>query len=617
MADTSLAGGDSITIGGGNGDSVTVGGGNDDSVTIGSDDSVTTGSDIPATVGGGDSVTISGGSTDTKESKDNIYEQDESGNYKKYDGIKDNIIDPVNDDLQVKKAKLKAQLEWIEKNIGIGQKTSLAGGVSVNVGQNQDGIFTLKTQEDSAVVNSKADNDQATTQRKQDPKYLDRRPAWIDTNIEYHRVKTADGISVDSAYIKRYYSVIDAEVYFGNEYVEDIHDINWSIKQNVTPLFGYNSYTYDEVARGNRLIVGNFLINFTSPNYLFSILKEADKANVTSITNMTSYTVPVLSKSKTPSIRKGTYGSQEKGHNTHMWPQTFDIDIIFGEKTGAGDPVHILLLGCAIQDCQMALSASASGSPPVIMERYNFIAQDIRTVVGKDTIQSTANSTASNSVTSAQSNNDSLDGASTDNTDLSSLSNLKVSNENKEMAEYYKEQQEKAKEKEAVKQAVNTAIANAKAAQINNEADKKAETMSKIHNVISSVTGEDISNTDNFVIRAKQVNGMLLTYMEGTDTASTKHNMGRSLSDDSTAVLLSRYDSGEKLSLQEKQDLIKKVRIAEAKGEWYFYNDDEQEYIAIPYNTSYNGQSKSGVVLFELDKDIDVSIFGSGSAFDS
>ena len=287
--------------------------------------------------------------------------------------------------------------------------TSLVGGASANVEQNQDGVFTLKTQENSAVVNSKADSDQATTQKKQDPRYLDRRPAWIDTNTEYHRVKTADGISVDSAYIKRYYSVIDAEVYFGNEYVEDIRDINWSVKQNVAPLFGYNSYTYDEVARGNRLIIGSFLINFTSPNYLFSILKEADKANVTSITNMTSYTVPVLSQSTTPSIRKGTYGAQEKGHNAHMWPQTFDIDIIFGEKTGAGDPVHILLLGCAIQDCQMVLSASASGSPPVVMEQYSFIAQDIRTVVGKDTIQSTADSTAESIASSAA--NDSITSA--------------------------------------------------------------------------------------------------------------------------------------------------------------------------------------------------------------
>lgn len=469
MADTSLAGGDSVTISGGSSDSVTVGsnddsvtvsGGSDDSVTVGSGDSVTTGGDTSATIGGGDSVTVSGGdSTDTKESKDNIYEQDESGNYKKYDGIKDNIIDPVNDDLQVKKAKLKAQQEWIKKNIESKPKVSLAGGASVNVGQNQDGVFTLKTQEDSAVVNSKADNDQATTQKKQDPRYLDRRPAWIDTNIEYHRVKTADGISVDSAYIKRYYSVIDAEVYFGNEYVEDIHDINWSIKQNVMPVFGYNSYTYDELARGNRVIYGSFLINFTSPNYLFSILETANKANVMSITNMQSYTVPLLRSSAEPQIRGGTIGSRERGHHANIWPQTFDIDIIFGEKTGAGDPVHILLLGCAIQDCQMALSASATGSPPVVMERYSFIAQDIRTVVSSDSNEVTdkvTNAVSEATVYEDESEPDDkkVEEDVTDDTDsdsdngLASLSKLKVSNENKEMAQRYRDQIENKKKEQ-------------------------------------------------------------------------------------------------------------------------------------------------------------------------
>ena len=150
-------------------------------------------------------------------------------------------------------------------------ETAIAGGVFNTVTQDESGVYSLNTQEDATIVHSDSVSQQST-QKKQDPNYLDRRPAWIDTNTEYHRVKTANGISVDSAYIKRYYSVIDAEVYFGNEYVEDVCDINWSIRQNVTPLFGYNSYTYDDVARGNRLIVGNFLINFTSPNYLFSIL---------------------------------------------------------------------------------------------------------------------------------------------------------------------------------------------------------------------------------------------------------------------------------------------------------------------------------------------------------
>ena len=216
---------------------------------------------------------------------------------------------------------------------------------------------------------------------EQDVMLLDRRPAWIDTNTEYHRTKTAQGFLVDSAIIKRYYSVIDAEVYFGNEYVEDVHDIHWGIQQNVQPLFGYNSYTYDEVARGNRLIVGSFTIVFTSPNYLFSILQAANKANVTLVENMASYEVPKLGDTVQPTFRSAAYGQRETGHHAAMWPQDFDIDIIFGEKTGAGDPVHVILLGVAIQSCQQILDASAASGPPIIMEQYQFIAQDIRTSV--------------------------------------------------------------------------------------------------------------------------------------------------------------------------------------------------------------------------------------------
>ena len=265
---------------------------------------------------------------------------------------------------------------------GTGTAT-LSGGSAYTVTQDENGIFTITPNDTSVpvkegtVIGGRVDE----SKLEQDINLLDRRPAWTDTNIEYHRKKTADGFAVDSAIIKRYYSVIDAEVYFGNEYVEDIHDINWAIQQNVQPLFGYNSYTYDEIARGNRLIVGNFTIAFTSPNYLFSILAEAAKANGALVENMASYSVPKLSDRVEPVSRAGAYGARETGHHAPMWPQTFDLDIIMGEKSGAGDPVHIIILGAAIQNCQTVLSASAAGTPPAVMEQYSFIARDVRTSV--------------------------------------------------------------------------------------------------------------------------------------------------------------------------------------------------------------------------------------------
>ena len=78
-----------------------------------------------------------------------------------------------------------------------------------------------------------------------------------------------------------------------------------------------------------------------------------------------------------------------------MWPETFDIDVIFGEKTGAGNPVHIIIKGVALKGCQMALSGAAAGVPPSIMEQYTFIAQDIRTVViGSNGASTTADKTS-------------------------------------------------------------------------------------------------------------------------------------------------------------------------------------------------------------------------------
>lgn len=272
---------------------------------------------------------------------------------------------------------------------------TVTGGIPGTV-IDQNGVYHITAVErvnqpvnipEGAVIGGKVDYQQ----EDYDPTMLDKRPAWIDTNVEYHRVKTANGFMVDSAFIKRYYSVIDAEVYFGNEYVEDIQDIQWTVQQNVMPLYGYNSYTYDELARGNRLIVGNFTIVFTSPNYLFSILEAANKANVHLVENMDSYEVPKLGADIEPVLRTATYGTRERGHHAAMWPQDFDIDIIYGEKSGAGDPVHVILLGVAIQSCQQLLTATAQGVP-LLLEQYQFIAQDLRTSV----LAATGRSVASN-----------------------------------------------------------------------------------------------------------------------------------------------------------------------------------------------------------------------------
>lgn len=208
-------------------------------------------------------------------------------------------------------------------------------------------------------------------------KPLDQRPIHTPYVTTYHRTKTANGFQIDNAYLKRYYSVIDAEIFFGNEFVEDIAYIDWTVSQNVMPIFGYNSYTYDELARGSRIIQGVFDINFTSPNYLFQILKTAKDD---SIKTMESYIVHTPQEKGT-TIDTNLVGKGIDGNNRGpIWPETFDIDVIYGQNTGIGEPVHIFLEGVAIQSCQQVLSGSATDSPPTVKERYTFVAKDIKTV---------------------------------------------------------------------------------------------------------------------------------------------------------------------------------------------------------------------------------------------
>ena len=208
---------------------------------------------------------------------------------------------------------------------------------------------------------------------------LNDRPIHTPIVTSFEKSKQTDGsIKVGSAILKRYYSVIDAEIYFGNQYVDDVSDIAWTIQQKVQPLYGFNSYTLDEYARGNRIVTGSFRINFTSPNYLFKLL-EAAKGQ--SISNIQQYSVekPNL---KADDIEAKTdaslHGAIQGSGSAPIWPQTFDIDVVLGEKSLAGGSVHVMLTNVTLISCQMILSAA--GGSPNVGEVYSFMAQDIKTI---------------------------------------------------------------------------------------------------------------------------------------------------------------------------------------------------------------------------------------------
>lgn len=71
-----------------------------------------------------------------------------------------------------------------------------------------------------------------------------------------------------------YFSSADVSIYIGNQLIDELNTLSFQLQENVLPISGYASRTFDEIARGKRQISGNFSINFKSNNYLNKIFKD-------------------------------------------------------------------------------------------------------------------------------------------------------------------------------------------------------------------------------------------------------------------------------------------------------------------------------------------------------
>lgn len=91
---------------------------------------------------------------------------------------------------------------------------------------------------------------------------------------------------------EEYFSGQDVRIYFGNTWVDEVVALNFQLIENVAPIFGYASYTFDTVARGSRQIQGSFRINFKEAYYLHSLTNRMEYE--------LSQQVPVALKSGAP-----------------------------------------------------------------------------------------------------------------------------------------------------------------------------------------------------------------------------------------------------------------------------------------------------------------------------
>lgn len=185
--------------------------------------------------------------------------------------------------------------------------------------------------------------------------------------------------TVSSLELKRYYSNIDAEIYIDGEYFQDIASIDWDIQSNKMPLYGFNSFVWDDVAFSSRIIQGSFVVNFTRPREVEAyIYGENDGNSKTLSYEEEAKSAPKNEKGETL-IKHTVTGSEHISNPVHkaLWFLPFDIDIVCGEKEPTGDyPVHIILCSCYIIDCRSMRNKDGG----VAAEIYSFIARDYKTI---------------------------------------------------------------------------------------------------------------------------------------------------------------------------------------------------------------------------------------------
>lgn len=169
---------------------------------------------------------------------------------------------------------------------------------------------------------------------------------------------------------KRYYSSVDAEIYFGSIFIDEVTSITWTIQQQAMPIFGYNSYTFDDIAVGSRLVQGQFAVNFTKAGYLKELQNDSEFTRI-------------ARKLYGKDNQAQSYFTQDyrKRLNMPVWDNGFDIVIGFGDhdKNLNGLENNMYKTYAILDCCQITgsmVQLDYNGEP--VQEVYTFIARDIK-----------------------------------------------------------------------------------------------------------------------------------------------------------------------------------------------------------------------------------------------
>ena len=69
----------------------------------------------------------------------------------------------------------------------------------------------------------------------------------------------------ENLFMEEYYSSTDTKIYMDDIEQAEIAYINYSLQEQLKPLYGYSSRTFDDVAIGNRIVTGMFKVSIKNP----------------------------------------------------------------------------------------------------------------------------------------------------------------------------------------------------------------------------------------------------------------------------------------------------------------------------------------------------------------
>ena len=161
-----------------------------------------------------------------------------------------------------------------------------------------------------------------------------------------------NAFTVHNYHGRRYYSSIDAAILLNGKVVDEVVMIQWTVDEQTMPLFGYNSYIWDDVAKGSRVVSGQFAINFTVPDYLNQLIAGQTE----------------------DSIRFENTGVKiNNDEHDALYDASFNIHIGYGSKDSiTKDVPYTVLNNVYVRSTGQAPDTQGQN----LVETYSFIAQD-------------------------------------------------------------------------------------------------------------------------------------------------------------------------------------------------------------------------------------------------